>query len=153
MQTQSPFEAIRREAEDRSSYWSARDLAKILGYTQYNKFVPVIKKAEEACHKSENVVEDHFTHTSEMVNIGSGAKRKFNTVFLSRYACYLIIQNSDPEKEVVALGQTYFAIQTRRQELADEDALAGLSEDQRRLLIRGQLTINNVQLAETAIMV
>ena len=130
MKAQSPFEAIRQVAEDGSSYWSARDLAKILGYAQYNKFVFVVKKAEEACRKSDHAVEDHFTHTSEMVSIGSGAKRKFDTVLLSRYACYLIIQNSDPEKEVVALGQTYFAIQTRRQELADEDVLAGLSEDQ-----------------------
>jgi DNA-damage-inducible protein D len=146
----SPFEAIRRIDEQGNEYWSARSLAKILGYTQYNKFVPVIKKAEEACRKSENLAEDHFTHTSEMVRIGSGAQRPFATVFLSRYACYLIVQNADPEKEVVALGQTYFAVQTRRQELADENALAGLNEDQRRLLIRGQLTIHNVQLAETA---
>jgi prophage antirepressor-like protein len=82
---------------------SARDLAKILGYRQYNKFLNVIQKAEEACRNSGQTVEDHFTHMSEMVRIGSGAKRRFDTVFLSRYACYLIVQNADPEKPIVAL--------------------------------------------------
>lgn len=144
----SPFEAIRREGEDGSEYWSARDLAKVLGYTQYNKFVPVIKKAEEACRKSNQMVEDHFTHTGEMVGIGSGAKRRFTTVFLSRYACYLIVQNADPEKDVVALGQTYFTVQTRRQELADQQA--ELPESQLRLLRRAQMNIYNIQLAEAA---
>jgi len=85
-----------------------------------------------------------------MVEIGSGAKRKFNTVYLSRYACYLIVQNADPAKPIVALGQTYFAVQTRRQELSDEEALAGLTENQTSPLIRGQLTLHNRQLAETA---
>lgn len=141
----SPFESIRRQAEDGSEYWSARDLAKILGYTQYNKFTNAIEKAEEACRNSGQPVENHFTHTSEMVVIGSGAKRKFGTVLLSRYACYLLIQNSDPEKPIVALGQTYFAAQTRRQEIADE--LAALPEDQPRLLRRSQMNVYNTQLA------
>jgi DNA-damage-inducible protein D len=144
----SPFEEHRKVAEDGSEYWSARDLAKILGYTQYNKFINAIERAEEACRNSGQPVENHFTHTSEMVGIGSGAKRKFNTVFLSRYACYLIVQNADPEKPIVALGQTYFAVQTRRQEIADE--LAALPEDQLRLLRRGQMNIYNTQLAEAA---
>lgn len=78
----SPFDAIRREGEDGSEYWSARDLAKILGYTQYNKFLNAIQKAEEACRNSGQRVEDHFTHMSEMVRIGSGARRRFDTVFL-----------------------------------------------------------------------
>ena len=80
----SPFEAIRRQTEDGSEFWSARDLAKILGYTQYNKIINVIAKAEEACLNSDQPVEHHFTHTSEMVSIGSGAKRKFDTVFLEQ---------------------------------------------------------------------
>jgi DNA-damage-inducible protein D len=88
----SPFEAIREAAEDGSEYWNARELAKILGYTQYNKFTNAITKAEEACKNSGQAVSDHFTHVSEMVTIGSGAKRKFDTVFLSRYACYLIVR-------------------------------------------------------------
>ncbi len=116
----SPFESIRRTTEEGAEYWSARDLAKVLGYKQYNKFTSVIMKAEVACENSGQAVEDHFTHLSEMIETGKGAKRRFDTVILSRYACYLIVQNSDPSKPIVALGQTYFAVQTRRQELADE---------------------------------
>jgi len=144
----SPFEVIREEAEDGSEYWNARELAKILGYTQYNKFTNAITRAEEACKNSGQAISDHFTHVSEMVTIGSGAKRKFDTVFLSRYACYLIVQNADPSKPIVALGQTYFAVQTRRQELADE--LVALPEDQLRLLRRSQMNIYNTQLAQAA---
>src|SRR6266446_2858071 len=144
----SPFDAILRVTGERKEYWSARDLARILGYTQYNKFTNAIEKAEEACKNSGQSVENHFTHVSEMVSIGSGAKRKFDTVHLTRYACYLIVQNADPSKPIVALGQSYFAVQTRRQELADE--LAGISEDQLRLLRRPQMTIHNSQLAEAA---
>ncbi|HCI82448.1 MAG TPA: DNA damage-inducible protein D [Ktedonobacter sp.] len=144
----SPFETIRQEAEDGSEYWSARDLAKLLGYTEYGKFRNAIKKAEEACQNSGQAISDHFAHVSDMVVIGSGAKRKVANVHLSRYACYLLIQNSDPEKPLVALGQTYFAVQTRRQEQADE--LSGLTENQKRLYLRGQLTDHNRQLAVTA---
>jgi len=144
----SLFEAIRRVSDDGIEYWSARDLAKILGYTQYNKFTNAIVKAEEACHNSGQAVLDHFTHVSEMITTGKGARRRFDTVFLSRYACYLIVQNADPNKPIVALGQTYFAVQTRLQEVADE--LAGLSEDQLRLLRRSQMSIYNTQLAEVA---
>lgn len=144
----SPFEAVRKEAEDGSEYWNAREFAKILGYTQYNKFTNAIARAEEACKNSGQGVSNHFTHVSEMVTIGSGAKRKFDTVFSSRYACYLIVQNADSSKPIVALGQTYFAVQTRRQELADE--LIALTEDQLRLLRRSQMNIYNTQLAQTA---
>src|SRR5712675_1731416 len=133
----SPFDAIRKVDEQGNEYWSARDLSKLLGYTQYNKFTSAIKKAERACEESGQDISDHFTHTGEMVEIGSGAKRPFNTIHLSRYACYLIVQNADPAKPIVALGQTYFAVQTRRQELADE--LAALPEDQLRLLRRSQM--------------
>lgn len=144
----SPFEAIRRVAEDGSSYWNARDLAKILGYTEYRKFINTIEKAREACRNSGQPVEDHFAHMSEMVTIGSGAKRTIDTVLLSRYACYLIVQNADPSKLLVALGQTYFAVQTHRQEMADQ--LATLPEDQLRLLRRDQMSLYNLQLAEAA---
>ena len=133
----SPFEVIREEAEDGSEYWNARELAKILGYIQYNKFTNAITRAEEACKNSGQAISDHFTHVSEMVTIGSGAKRKFDTVFLSRYPCYLIVQNADPSKPIVALGQTYFAVQTRLQEIAEE--LTALPEDQLRLLRRSQM--------------
>ncbi len=144
----SPFESIKRETEEGTEYWSARDLAKILGYTEYGKFKNAIKKAEIACENSDQEVADHFAHVGEMVSIGSKAKRKVEDVHLSRYACYLLVENSDPSKPIVALGQAYFVVQTRRQEIADE--AASLPEDQLRLLRRSQMTIYNSQLAEAA---
>lgn len=146
----SPFESIRKESEDGLEYWSARDLARILGYARWDKFKNAIQKAETACENSGQVVEDHFSRVGNMVQIGSGAQRRIEDFRLSRYACYLVIQNADPSKEIVALGQTYFAVQTRRQEQADE--LAGLTEEQKRLYLRGQLTSHNRQLAEAASM-
>jgi DNA-damage-inducible protein D len=145
----SPFEAVRREAEDGSEYWSARDLAKILGYaTNYRNFQNAIQKAEEACQNSGQAIADHFAHVRKMIKVGKGAQRSVEDVHLSRYACYLIVQNADPAKPIVALGQTYFAVQTRRQEVADE--LTALSEDQLRLLRRSQMSIYNSQLADAA---
>lgn len=144
----TPFETIRKTGEAGNEYWSARDLAKVLDYGEFRFFKNVIKKAEAACENSGQSVTDHFVHTHGMVQLGSGARRKVEDYHLSRYACYLVIQNADPDKEVVALGQTYFAVQTRRQEEADE--LAALSEDQRRLFLRGQLTDHNKQLAAAA---
>jgi DNA-damage-inducible protein D len=144
----SPFEVIREEAEDGSEYWSARDLSKILGYVRWDKFKNAIVKAEEACQNSGQAVADHFSHVGKMIDLGKNAKRNIDDILLSRYACYLIVQNADPSKPIVALGQTYFAVQTRRQELADE--LAALPEDQLRLLRRAQMTIYNSQLAGAA---
>jgi DNA-damage-inducible protein D len=144
----SPFEQIRRESEEGVEYWSARELARILGYARWDKFKNAIERAETACENSGQEVEDHFARTGNMVRIGSGAQRRIEDYHLSRYACYLIIQNADPSKEIVALGQTYFAVQTRRQEEADE--LAGLTEEQKRLYLRGQLSSHNRQLAEAA---
>ena len=146
--TGSPFEQIRREADDGSEYWSARDLARVLGYARWDKFRNAIRKAEVACANSGQDPADHFSHVGTMVTIGSGARRQIADVYLSRYAAYLVVQNADPEKEIVALGQTYFAVQTRRAEAADE--LAGLTEQQRRLYLRRQLTDHNRQLAATA---
>jgi len=144
----SPFEAIRREDEDGGEYWSARELAKILGYTEWRNFTTAIEKAKEACQNSGQAISDHFVDTNKMIEAGKKARRKIDDYHLSRYACYLIVQNADPSKPIVALGQSYFAVQTRRQELADE--LAGISEDQLRLLRRPQMTIHNSQLAEAA---
>lgn len=144
----SPFESIRRVADDGSEYWSARDLAKILAYDNYRNFLRVISKARVACEQSGQAVSDHFVEADEMVEIGSNAKRSIEDFFLSRYACYLIVQNADPSKPIVALGQSYFAVQTRRQELADE--FASLPEDQRRLVLRTEMSIHNVHLAEAA---
>jgi DNA-damage-inducible protein D len=149
--TTSPFDAIRRVDEQGREYWSARDLAKLLGYSEYGKFKNVIRKAEKACEESREAVADHFVHVDEPTRTGKGAIRIWPTVRLSRYACYLVIENSDPDgRPIVAIGQTYFAVQTRRQELADEQILAGLPEDQKRLIYRREMVILNHQLAEAA---
>ena len=98
------FDDIRRLDPDGAEYWSSRDLAKALDYTDYRNFEEVVTKAKTACKNSRQPEEDHFVDVSEMVPLGSGAERRINSVFLSRYACYLIVQNADPRKEVVALG-------------------------------------------------
>lgn len=139
------FEEIKRVNEYGAEYWSSRDLAKALEYSEYRHFLPVIEKAKEACKNSGEVIHNHFEDVSEMVKIGSGAERSIENVHLSRYACYLIIQNSDPSKEVVALGQTYFAIQTRRQEKTDQ-----LIEDNKRVHLRDEIKKHNTSLAEAA---
>jgi DNA-damage-inducible protein D len=144
----SPFESIRKTTEDGGEYWSARDLADVLGYTQWRNFKYAIEKAEIACENSGQDPADHFAASSKMIETGKGAKRRVEDVHLSRYGAYLLVQNADPTKEIVALGQTYFAVQTRLQEKADE--LAGLTEDQRRLYLRNQLTDHNRQLANAA---
>lgn len=145
----SPFESIRRTDEDGNEYWSARDLSKVLGYTNWRNFKYAIEKAQTACANSGYEPSNHFDASINMIEAGKGARRQVEDVLLSRYACYLIVQNADPSKEIVALGQTYFAVQTRRAEMAD-DALAGLTEDQRRLYTRAQLTEHNRLLAAAA---
>ena len=109
----SPFEAIKRTSDQGSEYWSAREIAEVLEYAQYRNFEKVIEKAKLACFNSGHAVEDHFADVSKMVALGSGAQRDVTDVLLSRYASYLCIQNSDPSKEIVAIGQTYFATQTQ----------------------------------------
>ena len=141
----TPFEAIRRTNPAGDEFWSSRDFAKVLGYVNYRRFEAVITKAKTACFNSGQRVEDHFVGSDQMVEIGSGAQRPLKTVMMSRYACYLVIQNADPAKEIVAQGQTYFAIQTRRQELSDAEV-----EEQRRLAIRSELRTHNSQLADAA---
>lgn len=137
----SPFEAIKHTTEDGQEYWSARELAKILAYVQWRNFVGVIGAAKTACELSGQAVSDHFADTSNMIETGKGARREVEDVHLSRYACYLIVQNSDPSKPIVALGQTYFASQTR---------IAELAADQERLYMRGQVSEHNKTLAATA---
>ena len=116
------FEDIKHINEYGNEYWCARELQKVLDYKELRKFENVIFKAQNACRNSSTRVVDHFVEVDKMVNIGSGAQRKQNDYKLSRYACYLIVQNADPNKAVVALGQTYFAIQTRKQELTEKEA-------------------------------
>jgi DNA-damage-inducible protein D len=118
--------------------------------TSYRNFQKSIKKAEKACEESKQSVSDHFAHTRTMLSIGSGAKREGDDVHLSRYACYLIIQNADPEKPIVAHGQTYFAVQTRRQELADERLALPETEEERRIRLRGQIRETDTQLKAKA---
>ena len=127
------FERLKRINEDGNEFWSSRQLAKVLDYAEYRNFQPVIEKAKKACDNSSQQIEDHFVDMHEMVKIGSGAKREMPAVALSRYACYLIVQNADSTKPVIANGQTYFAIQTRRQELADDEAFQQLKENGKRL--------------------
>lgn len=150
LQADTPFERIRQIDPDDLEFWSARDLMKVLDYVSWQKFKNVLLKAQIACENSGNDPTDHFVHAVKMVAIGSDAKREVEDMHLSRYACYLIVQNADPAKEVVALGQTYFAVQTRRQEVADAEALAELSEDQRRLLLRQRVKLQNTDLASAA---
>ena len=147
------FERIRHTDSEGGEYWSARELAQALTYTRWEQFPGVIAKAREACEGSGYPVNDHFRGFPKMIPVGKGARRQIEDWHLSRYACYLIVQNADPSKPVVALGQTYFAVQTERARLADEaqrDALAGLTEAQRRLLAREQLAQQNTTLASAA---
>jgi DNA-damage-inducible protein D len=141
------FERIKRTSAEGNESWSARDLARVLEYSEFRHFLPVIEKAKEACLKSNHRVEHHFEQILEMVGIGSGAQRGIEDWKLSRYACYLVIQNADPSKPLVALGQSYFAVQTRRQELADEDAI---KEEKTRLLLRAEMKKHNRNLAGAA---
>jgi DNA-damage-inducible protein D len=136
------FEGIRQIDDAGYEYWSARQLAKVLEYSEYRHFLPVIDKAREACQNSRYPVADHFEDVLDMVEIGSGARRKVEDVRLSRYACYLIVQNGDPTKPVIANGQTYFALQTRRQELEDNAKFSKLSENEKRIAIRNELAAN-----------
>jgi DNA-damage-inducible protein D len=143
----SAFEKIRRVNAAGNEYWSSRDLAGVLGYVQYRNFEAVVAKAREACFNSGQRIRDHFADVSKMIEIGKGGTRKVTDIYLSRYACYLIVQNADPSKPIVAIGQTYFAIQTRRQELAGD----GLpSEDDLRPQLRDEMRRHNKQLAATA---
>jgi DNA-damage-inducible protein D len=142
---ESPFERIRRVNASGAEFWSSREFAQVLGYSDYRNFEQVIEKARLACFNSGQKVEDHFVDVTELIEIGKGGQRAVRTVFLSRYACYLVVQNADPAKDIVALGQTYFAVQTRRQELAES-----ATEDDRRLLLRRELALHNVKLAGVA---
>jgi len=144
------FEGIRQNDDSGVEFWLARELAPLLDYPQWRNFVPVLEKAREACRNSGQAVGDHFADVRKMVEIGSGALREVEDVRLSRYACYLIVQNGDPGKPVIANGQTYFALQTRRQELTDDAKFSQLSEDEKRLAIRNELATHNKHLAAAA---
>lgn len=147
----SIFESIRQIDENGVEYWTARQLWKVLEYSEYQHFLPVIDKAKTACINSGQPIENHFEDILEMVAIGSGAGREFPSIKLSRYACYLIVQNADPSKTVVANGQTYFAVQTRIAEIKQMDDYNRLStEEEKRLFLRDELARHNSQLADAA---
>jgi DNA-damage-inducible protein D len=144
------FENIKQQGNDGSEFWMARKLGKILEYAEYRNFLPVIEKAKKACSNSGQSVSDHFVEMHEMIEIGKGGKREMPSYALSRYACYLIVQNGDPSKPVIANGQTYFAIQTRRQELANDEAFQRLKEDEKRLFLCNEMKEHNKKLVEAA---
>ena len=136
------FEEIKHVDDNGNEYWYARELMNALEYKRWDKFCNVIESAKIACEKSSCIVTDHFSQAGKMVNIGSKASRNIIDYKLSRYACYLIVQNSDPRKATVALGQTYFAVQTRKMELTEEE-YSKLSEDEKRLYRRKQTKDGN----------
>ena len=139
------FENIRHTDEYGNEYWLARELQGVLEYAQWRRFLDAVERAKLACKNSGYNEGDHFADVGKMVKVGSGAERELEDIKLSRYACYLIVMNGDPRKEVIAVGQTYFAAKTRQQELFDD-----LSEDKKRLAIRGELISHNKSLAEAA---
>jgi len=149
-QSHQTFEDIKQIDSNGVEFWYARALAKVLEYSDFRNFTKVIDKAKEACVNSGFEVADHIVEVNEMVNIGSGASREMESFALSRYACYLIVQNADPSKRVVANGQTYFALQTRRAELQDDEKFAQLKEEEKRLFLRNELKEHNKQLVEAA---
>jgi len=144
------FEELRHVTDDGGEYWSARELYPVLEYSEWRNFKSVILKSIEACRNSGHDGADHFVEINKMVMLGAGAERKIEDYRLSRYGCYLIVQNSDPSKPVIAAGQTYFAIQTRRQELSDDEAFQALSEDAQRLYLRNEMREHNKQLVDAA---
>jgi DNA-damage-inducible protein D len=147
----SLFEQFKNTDENGNEYWMARQLSKILGYTDFRNFTTVIQKAAEACANSGQEVSDHLVEVNEVLIAGKGAKHTYSSYKLSRYACYLIVQNADPGKEVVALGQTYFAVQTRIQEIQNMDAYNELStEEEKRIFLRSEMTKHNAYLAAAA---
>ena len=142
------FEDIKHYTEEGIEFWYARELQGVLEYTQWRNFLKVIDKAKEACENAQQSTPDHFADVGKMVTLGSGSQREIEDIMLSRYACYLIVMNGDPRKEVIALGQTYFAVKTRQQELIEH--YEELSEDQKRLAIRNEMKEHNKRLSQAA---
>lgn len=146
--TESLFESIKHINEYEQEFWYARELSKVLEYKDFRNFELTIFKSMESCKNSGYEISDHFGETTEMVSIGSNAKRGFKSYQLSRYACYLIVMNGDSSKKIISLGQTYFAIKTRQQELIEH--YDDLDEDRKRLAIRNEMIAHNKSLAEAA---
>ena len=146
--SEQTFENIKHINEYDEEYWLARELQSVLEYSRWENFSKAIERAQKACENTGFDVQDHFREVTKMVPLGSGAEREIEDVTLSRYACYLVVMNGDPNKEVIAVGQTYFAVKTRQQELIEN--YEQLSEDQKRLAIRNEMIAHNKSLAEAA---
>lgn len=146
--TESVFESIRHVNKYGQEFWYARELSKTLEYKDFRNFELTVFKAMDTCENSGYKISDHFGEVTEMVSIGSGATRGFPSYRLSRYACYLLVMNGDSQKKIIALGQTYFAVKTRQQELIDN--YDKLNEDQKRLAIRYEMMEHNKQLVAAA---
>ena len=143
------FEDIKHIDEFENEYWCARELMIVLEYKKWERFNNVINAAKISCEQSNYLVSDHFLEVGKMIELAKGAKRKILDYQLSRYACYLIVQNADPRKKVVALGQTYFAVQTRKQELTEKE-YSELTEDEKRFYQRSLTKKGNYSLNQAA---
>ena len=144
------FDDIKHIDEDGKEFWYARELQMVLGYRQWRSINNLIERAKDACKESKHNIDDHFAVQRKMVDIGSKTKRNVIDYKLSRYACYLIVMNGNPKKEIIALGQTYFAIQTRKQELSEKE-YSELTENKKRLYRRNQVRKGNYSLNKTAV--
>lgn len=146
--TETLFESIKHINEYGNEFWYARELQKALEYNQWRRFEEVIERAKNACKNSGNIISEHFANVGKSSPMPNGGERIIDDYALSRYACYLIVQNGDSRKKVIALGQTYFAVKTRQQELIEN--FDDLSEDKKRLAIRNEMKTHNKSLAEAA---
>jgi len=138
MNPSSELDKCKKTSKRGSDYWNAREIQHLLGYAEWENFAKVVEKAKTSCERSGVAVSNHFVESTEKVSLGSGATGKRATYYISRYGCYLVAMNGDPKKQEIALAQTYFAIQTRRQEIADQQALG--QNDLERLELRDRLT-------------
>lgn len=145
--SEKTFEDIKHVDADGNEFWYARELQPVLEYTEWRNFEKVIKKAKVACRNAGSLEKDHFVDVNKIVEAGA-TRKPINDIMLTRYACYLIVQNGDPSKEIIALGQSYFAVKTRQQELIEN--YDSLSEEQKRLSIRSQMVEHNKSLVEAA---
>ncbi|RXE72309.1 DNA damage-inducible protein D [Muribaculaceae bacterium Isolate-002 (NCI)] len=142
------FESIKRTDENGNEWWSSRELAKALTYTDYRNFLEVMRKAWDSCKNSGQNPNHHFVKVTEMIPIGKTAEREVETWLMSRYVCYLAVQNADPSKTIVAQAQTYFAIQTRRAEKLLDTPFS--EEEEHRLMLRSEMKKHNTRLASAA---
>ena len=143
--SQKLFEDIKNIDENGVEFWYARELQKVLEYIEWRNFLKIIKKAKISCDSSKNAISEHFVEVNKTIKMPKGATKEIEDFNLTRYACYLIVQNGNPKKKPIALGQTYFAVQTRKQELTEQEYLS-LDEYEKRLYNRLQTKIHNKKL-------